>query len=203
MHYSWRLLLLFAITLQAFNYGYAYHMYRRRAGSLSSVPPFSANVRSQQRRNCPLFAAANEKKEIDQTVDNYKDDLLKSVSWAAAASGFAALIALWKGQAAAVEFTSGYLLELCLSVDNLFVFLILFDYFKVDDYDRQSKVLKYGILGAIVLRGLFISVGSFAITQYHQVLSIFAGFLAYSAYKILASGNGNDDDDEVRGISNS
>lgn len=126
-------------------------------------------------------------------------DVFQSISWAAAATGFAALVGLYKGQAAAIEFSSGYLLELCLSVDNLFVFLILFDYFKIDE-KNQGKILQYGILGAVILRGLFIGVGAIAISQFHQVLLLFAAILAYSAGSILFS-NEEEDSEEVLSIS--
>jgi tellurite resistance protein TerC len=88
---------------------------------------------------------------------------------------------------------SGYALEQCLSVDNLFVFLVLFDYFKVD-LDRQDKVLSYGIWGAVILRGVFIAAGSVALSEFHQVLLGFAAVLFFSSYKILSKG---DEEDEV------
>lgn len=130
----------------------------------------------------------------DETT--YGVNVFQSISWAAAATGFAALVGFYKGQAAAIEFSSGYLLELCLSVDNLFVFLILFDYFQIDE-KNQAKILQYGILGAVILRGIFIGVGAIAIAQYHQVLLLFAILLAYSAGSILFSGE-EEDSEEVR-----
>lgn len=133
--------------------------------------------------------------EVEGDKDETKSHIVKSLGWAAAATGFAALVAIAKGQAAAVEFSSGYLLELCLSVDNLFAFLVLFEYFKVSP-SAQEKILNYGILGALVLRGLFIGAGSVAISQFHDVLLIFAGVLAYSAFSIFFSKE--DDEEEVR-----
>lgn len=148
-------------------------------------------------RNCFLdIKAVRDSVEVENQELNFKEDVFRSVAWAAAASGFAAMIAAYKGQAAAIEFSSGYLLELCLSVDNLFVFLILFDYFKVDT-KHQAKILKYGIFGAVVLRGLFIGAGSLALSQFHEVLLLFAGFLAYSSFKILTDSGDSDSDDEV------
>lgn len=73
-------------------------------------------------------------------------ELRKTGLWVAAAAGFAGVIGATKGVDSAVEFCSGYLLEQCLSVDNLFVFIVLFEYFKVDK-DKQDRVLSYGIWG--------------------------------------------------------
>jgi predicted tellurium resistance membrane protein TerC len=84
-------------------------------------------------------------------------------------------------------------LEQSLSVDNLFVFLILFDYFKVPK-DKQERVLQYGLGVAVILRGLFIGVGYIALEKFHNILLLFAGILLFSSYKILF---GEDDEDEV------
>ena len=81
---------------------------------------------------------------------DYTTDIQRTVGWVAAAGAFAGGIAYFKGADSAIEFCSGYALEQCLSVDNLFVFIVLFDYFKVERMD-QSKVLKYGIIGGRLL----------------------------------------------------
>jgi hypothetical protein len=77
---------------------------------------------------------------------DYQAELRRTGLWVASAAGFAGIIAATKGVDSAVEFCSGYLLEQCLSVDNLFVFIVLFDYFKVTT-DKQDRVLSYGIVG--------------------------------------------------------
>lgn len=99
------------------------------------------------------------------------------------------------GSTSAIEFASGYVLEQSLSIDNLFVFLVLFDFFKVEK-SSQDRVLGYGLFAAVLLRGLFIGIGFTALENFHQVLLIFAGILLVSSYKILFSGE--DEEDDVR-----
>jgi hypothetical protein len=85
--------------------------------------------------------------DVSIKVDfDYQAELRRTGLWVASAAGFAGIIAATKGVDSAVEFCSGYLLEQCLSVDNLFVFIVLFDYFKVTT-DKQDRVLSYGIVG--------------------------------------------------------
>lgn len=88
------------------------------------------------------------------------------------------------GKQKAVEFLTGYLIEEILSVDNLFVFLILFNYFKIPPR-YQRKVLNWGIAGVIVLRGIFIFLGVTLITYFSFILYIFGAVLIYSGYKML------------------
>jgi predicted tellurium resistance membrane protein TerC len=78
------------------------------------------------------------------------------------------------------------------------VFLILFDFFKVEPAN-QDKILKYGIFGAVLLRGLFSGVGALALSQYHQIILGFAAFLAYSSYSIVFS---KEEEEEEEDLSN-
>ena len=94
------------------------------------------------------------------------------------------------GHQKGMEFLAGYILEKSLSVDNLFVFLLIFNYFKVPP-KLQHRVLFFGIIGALVLRGVFISIGSAIIHQFHWVLYLFGAFLVFSGVKLLL----HDDDD--------
>ena len=142
-----------------------------------------------------LAGARNDGVKVS-TNSLYSSDLKRTVGWVAAAAAFSVGIAATMGTSAAIEFCSGYVLEQCLSVDNLFVFLVLFDYFAVRDKAVQEKVLGYGIWGAIILRGLFIGIGAVALEQFHQVLFVFALILGFSSFKILSSGDGTDDEDE-------
>ncbi|MGA2667553.1 MAG: TerC/Alx family metal homeostasis membrane protein [Ignavibacteria bacterium] len=87
------------------------------------------------------------------------------------------------GEQKAIEFLTGYVIEEFLSVDNLFVFLILFNYFKIPP-QHQRRVLNYGIAGVIILRGLFILLGVTLINHFYFVLYIFGVILLYSGYKI-------------------
>lgn len=135
-----------------------------------------------------------EKAEVPAVVD-YTKDLKNTTGLVIAAGAFAIFLAAYQGVPAAVEFCSGYVLEYCLSVDNLFVILVLFDYFRIDRHG-QEKALQYGIIGAIILRGLFIGLGSIALQQFHQVLLLFAGVLLFSSYKILFKSDEEEEEDE-------
>lgn len=95
------------------------------------------------------------------------------------------------GKTKGLEFLAGYILEKSLSVDNLFVFLLIFSYFKVPA-ELQHRVLFFGIVGALVMRGVFIYLGVTLVTKASWVLYIFGAFLVYSGFKLL--GGGSDDD---------
>ena len=95
------------------------------------------------------------------------------------------------GQEKGMEFLAGYILEKSLSVDNLFVFLLIFNYFKVPP-EVQHRVLFFGMLGALVLRGVFIYLGATLVHQFHWILYLFGAFLVFSGIKLLFL----DDDDE-------
>lgn len=101
-------------------------------------------------------------------------------------------IYFWTDSERALEFLTGYLVEEALSVDNLFVFLLIFSYFKVPK-PYQHRVLFYGVLGAVVMRGLFIFLGAALISRFHWILYIFGGILVVSAFKLV--GNKQEDID--------
>ena len=88
------------------------------------------------------------------------------------------------GTAKGLEFSQGYLLELALSTDNLFVFILIFSYFRVAPA-FQHRVLFWGILGAVLTRGAFIAAGSAAIHRFHWILYLLGAFLIYAAFKIV------------------
>lgn len=114
--------------------------------------------------------------------------LIWSVLWIALAAAFAVLLYFWQGRDSAVEFTTGYIIELSLSVDNLFIFLLIFRYFRVPA-DHQHRVLFWGILGALVMRGIFILVGIQLIQAFHWITYLFGAFLVYSGLKLFRSGD--------------
>jgi tellurite resistance protein TerC len=122
----------------------------------------------------------------------FREALTWSGVWIALALGFAVAVFFWHGRQAALEFSTGYLIELSLSVDNLFVFLLLFRYFKVAG-EYQHKVLFWGIVGALVMRGIFIVVGVALLRRFHWIIYIFGVFLIYTGIKLAFSG----DDDQV------
>ena len=161
------------------------------------VPQFTGSISGNQLSRDIIISTKAGKTTTSVDDVSYADDLKKTALWVAAAIGFAGVLGATKGVDAAVEFCSGYILEQCLSVDNLFVFLVLFDYFDVQR-EKQDRVLTYGIWGAIVLRGIFVALGAATLQQFNQVLLLFSAVLAFSSYKILAAG---DDDEEEEDMS--
>jgi len=131
--------------------------------------------------------------EEEDPTDVYAKAITRTLQWVAASAGFGLLIYATQGSTTAEEFFAGYLVEQSLSVDNLFVFLLLFDYFNVP-LSAQDRVLNWGIYGAIVMRAIMIGLGAAAIHEFHGVLLVFAAILIYSAIKVLIPAN--DDDDE-------
>lgn len=121
-----------------------------------------------------------------------KWDLIKTLAWIFLACIAAAVVALLNGKVRAIEFVTGYIVEYSLSVDNLFVFLLIFKYFKVPR-EAQEKVLFWGILGAMVLRGVMIVLGRALTQRFVWVTLGFAALLIYSAVRLLLE---NDDDDD-------
>ena len=109
---------------------------------------------------------------------------------------FAASVGFFKGPNSAIEFAAGYLVEQSLSVDNLFVFILLFKYFKVP-LEHQPKILNYGIIGAIGMRAIMIGAGAIALQKFHSILLVFAGILVLSSGKILAEFFGVGDEEEA------
>lgn len=114
----------------------------------------------------------------------FREALVWSLVWIVLAAGFAVLVYFWHGRAEALEFTAGYLIELSLSVDNLFIFLLIFRYFRVPA-DHQHKVLFWGIVGALVMRAVFVIVGVGLIGRFHWILYLFGVFLVYSGAKLF------------------
>ena len=104
--------------------------------------------------------------------------------WVALAVAFNGFVYLEFGTSKALEFSTGYLVELALSLDNVFVFIVIFRYFKVPA-QYQHRVLFYGILGAIILRGIFILVGAALLNRFHWLLYVFGAFLVFTAIKLL------------------
>jgi tellurite resistance protein TerC len=112
-----------------------------------------------------------------------KEALGWSAFWIALSLLFNVGLYFWQGREAALLFFTGYLIEKSLSVDNLFVFLLLFMYFKVPG-KYQHKVLFWGILGALVMRGALIATGVVLISKFHWVLYLFGAFLVFAGIKM-------------------
>jgi tellurite resistance protein TerC len=112
-----------------------------------------------------------------------KEALGMSALWISLAMAFNVGLYFWHGGESALQFFTGYLIELSLSVDNLFVFLLIFMYFKVPT-QYQHKVLFWGIIGAQVMRGLLIGVGVTLIMKFHWILYLFGIFLVFTGVKM-------------------
>jgi len=116
----------------------------------------------------------------------FREALVWSLVWIALAAAFAVLVYWWHGRTPALEFVTGYVVELSLSVDNLFVFLLIFRYFRVPPH-LQHRVLFWGILGALVMRGIFIVVGVGLMRRFEWIVYIFGAFLVYTGAKLFRS----------------
>jgi tellurite resistance protein TerC len=114
----------------------------------------------------------------------FREALAWSVVWIALAAIFAVVIFFWHGRTPALEFVTGYVIELSLSVDNLFVFLLIFRFFQVPAI-HQHKVLFWGILGALIMRAIFIAAGVSLIQRFHWIVYVFGAFLVYSGFKLF------------------
>jgi TerC family integral membrane protein len=116
-----------------------------------------------------------------------REALLRSALWLGLAAVFAGIVFFWQGRQVAVEFVTGYVLELSLSVDNLFLFLVIFRYFAVPE-EHQHRVLFWGILGAMLMRGFFIVAGVGLIHRFHWIFYILGVLLVYSGIRLGLSG---------------
>jgi tellurite resistance protein TerC len=109
-------------------------------------------------------------------VVGVKEALAWSAFWITLALAFNLGIYLWLGSEKGLEFLTGYLIEKSLSVDNIFVFILIFSYFGVPAL-YQHRVLFWGILGALIMRGVFIAVGAALLQAFHWVIYVFGAFL--------------------------
>jgi len=103
--------------------------------------------------------------------------------WEAVALTFGGILYIWRDAEPALLFATGYLIEQSLSVDNLFVIVMIFSYFSVPE-KYQHRVLFWGILGALVMRGVFIGVGAILITRFSWIMYIFGGFLIFTGIRM-------------------
>ncbi len=116
----------------------------------------------------------------------FKPALYQSLFWIGISLLFGVLIFFFIGKETAVEFFSAYITEKMLSVDNLFVILLIFNYFNLEE-KYHHKALFWGIIGAIIFRALFIGVGAYVISQFYWVLYVFGAVLLYTGIKLLGN----------------
>jgi len=114
----------------------------------------------------------------------YREASIWSAVWVSLASVFAAIVFWYQGPDRGFEFVFGYVIELSLSVDNLFVFLLIFSYFKVPAR-YQHRVLFWGVMGALVMRLTMIFIGAALINRFHWIIYLFGGFLVYTGIRMF------------------
>ena len=119
-------------------------------------------------------------------IIKFREALGWTAFWIALAAAFAVLIYLWHGPAKTLEFVTGYVIEESMSVDNLFVFLLIFRYFKVPA-QYQHKVLFWGIVGALGMRIVFIIAGVTLMRRFEWIIYLFGLFLIYAGAKLFRS----------------
>jgi tellurite resistance protein TerC len=111
---------------------------------------------------------------------------IESAAWVSLSLGFGAWIFVSHGRGPGLEFFTGYVVEKSLSLDNVFVFLLIFQYFRVDPR-YQHRLLFWGVVGALVLRGAMIGAGAALIARFDWILYLFGAFLIYSGFKLFGA----------------
>lgn len=167
-----------------------------------SDPSFEVNILGDQTNHessssvtnmIPRPVPCQGQEDNDKNDVEYQRALTKTILTVTAACLFGVGIMTTRGVSSGYEFFAGYLIEQSLSIDNLFVFLMLFDYFKVP-MELQNRVLSWGIGGAILLRGLMIGVGVAALQKFRSVILVFAGILIASSVNLLLEKGHNEDE---------
>ena len=171
----------------------------------SQVPSSPSPWLIQQRHTTILSMAAGSRNEPEPlppfsvTLEgddySYADAIQRTLAWVGASIVFGSILWVTLGATTGEEYFAGYIVEQSLSVDNLFVFLLLFDYFKVP-LAYQDRVLNWGIYGAIVFRAIMIGLGAALLEKFHGILLVFAGILVYSATKVFTGSEDDGDEDD-------
>ncbi|HEY8417132.1 MAG TPA: TerC family protein [Limnochordales bacterium] len=113
-----------------------------------------------------------------------KEAAIWTVVWIVVALIFGGFLYWWRGPDTAMEYITGYLVEKSLSADNIFVFVLIFTYFAVPA-QYQHRVLFWGVLGALIMRGIFIGLGAALLARFHWVIYVFGAFLVFTGIKLL------------------
>ena len=117
-------------------------------------------------------------------VVKFREAMFWSTVWFILSMGFAAALVPWRGKTESLEFVTGYIIELSLSMDNVFVIALIFTYFRVPP-QYQHRVLFWGILGALIMRGVMIAAGAALISKFMWTLYLFGAFLVFTGVKML------------------
>jgi tellurite resistance protein TerC len=117
---------------------------------------------------------------------SFSEAFVWSVIWTIIGVGFAGVVWAWRGDVIAGEYLAGYVIERSLSVDNIFVFALIFGYFNVPAA-YQHRVLVWGILGAVVFRIAFIAAGASLLEAFHWMIYVFGGFLVFTGIRMAIS----------------
>jgi tellurite resistance protein TerC len=120
----------------------------------------------------------------------FREALAWSAFWFALAMLFAGLMAYWRGREEATEFATGYLIELSLSLDNILVIALIFSAFRIPA-ELQHRVLVWGIIGAVTMRGIMIAIGAELVRNFSWVLYVFGAFLVFTGVKMLLAKHGD------------
>jgi tellurite resistance protein TerC len=114
----------------------------------------------------------------------FKEALIWSIVWTSLAAIFCLCSAFWFGKTHALEFATGYIIEWALSVDNIFIFVIIFTYFAVPK-NLHHRVLFWGIIGAVVMRAIFIFAGTALLQRFHFVMYFFGALLLFTSFRLF------------------
>ena len=166
---------------------------RRDARGVARTRPLAALSNGSMDEDVVLDPESAALAQGAQGAQAGEGDMREVAAWIGAATLFGLGLGAFAGREAAEEYFAGYLLEQSLSVDNLFVFVLVFDYFKVP-MSQQQKVLGYGIGGAMAMRAAMIVAGYEAITNFKPILLVFAGILIFSSYKLIAEEEEEEED---------
>ena len=120
-------------------------------------------------------------------VVGFREALLWSIVWVVLSLSFGTYVYFKFGPTKGLEFFAGYLIEYALSVDNIFVFILLFSYFAVPPR-LHHRVLFWGIIGALIMRATFLFAGAALLEMFHWIIYVFGGFLVFTGYEDPAAG---------------
>jgi TerC family integral membrane protein len=147
--------------------------------------------------NEPLAPADDECPAEEENTNKAREAFLYCLLGVCFSIGVSVWIRYDQSDEAMMEFYAGYMVEMSLSLDNLFAFYLVFKYFKVHSEAAQNRVLFWGILGAVILRGVMVFLGAAMIHTFRPLLLICAVVLIFSAYQVLLIGEDDDDDEDL------